>query len=482
MITIRFIPCFCFVLLLVRLSCPAQIVPTPASVTMGKGHFVFGPKTVIQAGTEDTRLIRVFTQYLLRTWKFENPMLTGGLETGRRKQPVVYMGTRGSENLPAEGYRLSITPDSIVLTGKEAGLFYGIQSLIQLFPNETGATAMLPCLTIEDRPRFHYRGFMLDVSRHFFTTAQIKELLDWMAFYKLNRFHWHLTDDEGWRLEIKSYPKLTQVGARRVPRIEFGGNTLPPQAGEQATDGGFYTQEQVKEIIRYAADRFIEVIPEVDVPGHSMALIAAYPELSVTRDTGAKVSPGSPMATWFPQGGFKMHFDNTLNPTDERVYHFLDKVIGEVVALFPGKYIHIGGDECYKGYWEKDTGVQAFMRQQGIKNTTLLQAYFISRLDKIIGSKGKKLIGWDEICQGDSLGNETVMNRFGEKAAVRQTKQGRDLILASHEGNSGLYFDYTQSISDMEPSHHGGNATPLWHSFLYDPEYQSLSDENKKHI
>src|ERR1700754_2681607 len=404
MITIRFIPCFCFALLLVRLSCPAQVVPTPASVTMGKGHFAFGPKTIIQTGKEDVRLIRVFTQYLRRTWKFENPMLTGGLETGRRKQPVVYMGTRGSENLPAEGYRLSITPDSIVLTGKEAGLFYGIQSLIQLFPNETGATAMLPCLTIEDRPRFHYRGFMLDVSRHFFTTAQIKELLDWMAFYKLNRFHWHLTDDEGWRLEIKSYPKLTQVGARRVPRIEFGGNTLPPQAGEQATDGGFYTQEQVKEIIRYAADRFIEVIPEVDVPGHSMAIIAAYPELSVTRDTGAKVSPGSPMATWFPQGGFKMHFDNTLNPTDERVYHFLDKVIGEVAALFPGKYIHIGGDECYKGYWEKDSSVKAFMQRQGIKNTTLLQAYFISRLDKIIRSKGKKLIGCGEICPGDSLG------------------------------------------------------------------------------
>ena len=480
MITMRFIPCF--VLLLLRLSCPAQVAPTPASVTMGKGHFVFGPKTLIRSGTADARLVRVFTRYLRRTWKFDNPMLTGGPEKGRPGQPVVYLDSQGSETLPAEGYRLSITPDSIVLTGIGAGLFYGIQSLIQLFPNETGTTAILPCLTIEDRPRFHYRGFMLDVSRHFFTTDQVKELLDWMAFYKLNRFHWHLTDDEGWRLEIKSYPKLTQAGAWRVPRIEFGGNTLPPQAGEKATDGGFYTQEQVKEIIRYAADRFIEVIPEIDVPGHCMAAIASYPELSVTRDTGTKVSPGSSFATWFPQGGFKMHVDNALNPTDERVYRFLDKVIGEVASLFPGKYIHIGGDECYKGYWQKDTAVQIFMQQHSIRNTTLLQSYFISRLDEIIRSKGKKMIGWDEICQGDSLGKETVMNRFGEKAAGGQTKQGRDIILASHEGNSGLYFDYTQSTSDMEPSHHGGNVTPLWHSFLYDPEYQSLSEENKKHI
>lgn len=479
-----------FVLLLVRLSCPAQVVPTPASVTMGKGHFVFGPKTGIRAGKADAGLVHVFTDYLRRTWKFNNPVVIGvpagaspgAPAAGRGKQPVVYFGSKGSEDLPAEGYRLSITPDSIIVTGKGAGLFYGIQTLIQLFPNETGTMAMLPCLVIEDQPRFHYRGFMLDVARHFFTVSQVKELLDWMAFYKLNRFHWHLTDDQGWRVEIKSYPKLTQVGAWRVPRIEFGGNTLPPQAGEKATDGGFYTQDQIKEIVRYAADRFIEVIPEVDVPGHCMAAIASYPELSVTRDTGARVNPGSSLATWYPQGGFKMHFDNALNPADERVYHFLDKVLGEVAALFPGKYIHIGGDECYKGYWEKDTAVQAFMQQHGIKNATLLQAYFISRLDAIIRSKGKKLIGWDEICQGDSLGSETVMNRFGEKAAIGQTKQGRDLILASHEGTSGLYFDYTQSTSDMEPSHHGSSAAPLWYSFLYDPEYRSLSEESKKHV
>ncbi|MBS1662823.1 MAG: family 20 glycosylhydrolase [Bacteroidetes bacterium] len=434
---------------------------------MGKGHFVFGPKTVVRG--EDERLVRVFTGYLRGKWKFDN----------RTGSSVVYLNSRGAESLPAEGYRLSITPDSIIVTGRGAGLFYGIQSLIQLFPNGSEAAAVLPCLTIEDWPRFRYRGFMLDVSRHFFTVGQVKELLDWMAFYKLNRFHWHLTDDQGWRLEIKSHPKLTSVGAWRVPRIEFGGNTLAPKPGEKATDGGFYTQEEVREIIRYAADRFIEIVPEVDVPGHSLAAIAAYPELSVTRDSSSKVNPGSTLATWFPQGGFKMHVDNALNPSDEKVYRFLDDVFGEVAALFPGKYIHIGGDECYKGYWEKDSAVQAFMHRSGIGNATALQAYFISRLDGIIRSKGKTLIGWDEICQGDSLGNETVMNRFGEKAAIAQIRQGRDIVLASHDGNSGLYFDYTQSTSDMEPSHHGSNAAPLWHSFLLDPEYGSL---DKKHI
>ena len=506
----RFISCF--ILVLARMVCfgqmampivsrpiastpmvPTPIVPTPASVRMGSGHFVFGPKTVVEIDAADGRVARVFTAYLQRTWKFNNPVVSGaagaaglrdggGAAAGRGRQPVVYLGSRGAESLPPEGYRLVITADSIVVTGKGAGLFYGIESLIQLFPSDAGTPVLLPCVTIEDRPRFRYRGFMLDVSRHFFTVAQIEEVLDWMAFYKLNRFHWHLTDDEGWRLEIKSYPKLTQVGAWRVPRIEFGGNTLAPQPGEKATDGGFYTQEQVKEIVCYAADRFIEVIPEVDVPGHSLAAVASYPELSVTRDTAAKVNPGCSLATWFPQGGFRMHVDNTLNPTDERVYGFLDKVLGEVAALFPGKYIHIGGDECYKGYWEKDKAVQAFMRRHVIGNATMLQAYFITRLNGIIRSKGKEMIGWDEICQGDSLGKETVMNRFGEKAAIGQTRQGRDLILASHEGNSGLYFDFSQSTSDMEPSHHGSNAAPLWHSFLYDPEYASLSAEEKGHV
>ncbi|TZF83147.1 family 20 glycosylhydrolase [Pedobacter sp. BS3] len=454
------------------------IIPTPSSVKMQSGNFIFSANTVIRADAAEQKTVAFFTGYLLNTWKFKNSVITGNGKSVL-KQSVVSITTAGSEQLPADGYKLSVTPAAITLVGKDAGLFYGIQTLIQLFPVNVQGTAVLPCLTIEDSPRFAYRGLMLDVSRHFFTIEQIKDLLDLMAHYKLNRFHWHLTDDQGWRLEIKSYPKLTQVGAWRVPRIEFGGNTLPPQPGEKATDGGFYTQQQVKDIIRYAARRHIEVLPEIDVPGHAMAAIAAYPQLCVTQNPDIRVNPGSSFARWFPQGGFEMYIDNTLNPTNEYVYQFLDKVFTEVATLFPYKYIHIGGDECYKGFWAKDPGVQNFMQQHEIKDMHALQGYFISRLNKIIRAKGKKLIGWDEILEGDLTDDVTVMNRFGEKGAKEQIGKGLDIVLAP--GSNGFYFDYAQSRSDMEPSSHGGNA-PLWQSFSYDPEYPELSPEEKKHI
>jgi len=310
------------------------LVPAPRMVNMDKGSFIFSAATVIKTDAEGQRAVQFLTDYLLHTWNFKNKVLAGPARTTNR-QPEVIITTKSSEQLPDEGYKLSVNPAGITLTGKGAGLFYGLQTLLQLFPVQTRATAAIPCLNIEDAPRFGYRGLMLDVSRHFFTVKEIKDLLNLMAYYKLNRFHWHLTDDQGWRLEIKSYPKLTQVGAWRVPRLEFSDNTLPPQPGEKATDGGFYTQEQVKEIVRYAAERHIEILPEIDVPGHSMAALAAYPELCVTHNPDIRVNPGSSFAKWFPQGGFEMYIDNTLNPTDERVYRFLDKVLGEVAALFP---------------------------------------------------------------------------------------------------------------------------------------------------
>jgi hexosaminidase len=454
------------------------LIPMPNKLEMGMGNFIFSANTVIRADAGEKRAIRFFTDYLLCTWKFKNKVLTGVIKPAGH-QPVVTITSQGSEQIPAEGYRLLVTSAAITLTGKGAGLFYGIQTLIQLFPGQGRGAAILPCLAIADAPRFGYRGLMLDVSRHFFTVAQIKDLLNLMAYYKLNRFHWHLTDDQGWRLEIKSYPKLTQIGAWRVPRAEFSGNTLPPQPGEKATDGGFYTQEQVKEIISYAGERHIEVMPEIDVPGHSMAAIAAYPELCVTKNPDIKVNPGSSFAKWFPQGGFEMYVDNALNPADEHVYQFLDKVFDEVAALFPYPYIHIGGDECYKGFWEKDAGVQTLMQKMNLKTTREVQGYFISRLNKIIQSKHKKLIGWDEILEGNPDGNVAVMNRFGEKGAIEQTQKKLDIILAP--GGKGLYFDYAQSASDMEPSSHGGNA-PVWSAYNYNPAYPALSAEDKKHI
>ncbi|MBO9729747.1 MAG: family 20 glycosylhydrolase [Chitinophaga sp.] len=450
------------------------LIPMPQAVKMNTGHFIFNANTVIRTEDAASPAIAYFRDQL-RTQKINTRIITGASATKGKQELLITAA--GAAQLPAEGYRLEITSTRIKLTGKQAGIFYGMQTLLQLVA--TNSNNAIPCMTIEDAPRFGYRGLMLDVSRHFFTVPQIKQLLDLMAYYKLNRFHWHLTDDQGWRLEIKSYPELTQVGAWRVPRIEFSGNTLPPQPGEKATDGGFYTQEQVRDIIRYAAERHIEILPEIDVPGHSMAAIAAYPELCVTRDKSIRVNPGSSFSKWFADGSYEMYVDNSLNPTNEKVYEFLDKVFTEVAALFPYPYIHIGGDECFKGFWEKDSTIQQFMRDHQIKNTHELQRYFISRLNKIILSKNKKLIGWDEIMEGDLDDHVAVMNRFGEKGAITQTKKGIDIVLAP--GNNGLYFDYAQSTSDQEPSSHGGDA-PAWKAYDYNPAYTSLSPADLQHI
>ncbi|MNJ87291.1 Beta-hexosaminidase [compost metagenome] len=449
----------------------SSIIPAPAKIEKHEGQFVFNDQTVIT--TDDMvaqPIVRIFKAYLSARSK------SGRVQSKRNS---IRFTSKGADDLPDEGYKLNITPEAIVITGKKVGLFYGMQSLIQLLPIEAAETLRLPCMNITDYPRFAYRGLMLDVSRHFFSVAQIKELLDMMSQYKLNRFHWHLTDDQGWRIEIKSLPKLTEVGAFRVPRNGDFGAMEAPRPGEKATDGGFYTQDEVREIIRYAAERNIQVMPEIDVPGHSMAAIAAYPHLSCTQDTSIKVSPGSSFAKWFPDRKFEMYIDNTLNPTSEETYVFLDKVFTEVAALFPYEYIHIGGDECYKGFWERDAGVQAFMKKMNIGSTHELQDYFTSRLNKIIRSKNKKLIGWDEILDGGLNDQVAIMNRFGEKGAITQLKKKLNIVLAP--GNNGLYFDYAQSRSDMEPINHGG-FSPVWKAYGYNPEYEGLNEEDKKHI
>ncbi|OQP52672.1 hypothetical protein A4H97_25250 [Niastella yeongjuensis] len=469
-----------FIILLVHLKSIAQhIIPAPLSLVKGTGQFTIKAGTTIVADAESKNAVSFFSAWLKQNEVvIANPVF---------KQPVneplnaIVITTKGAEGLPAEGYTLSVTPDRIKLVGKGAGLFYGIQTLMQLFPEINRGTIVLPACTINDHPRYGYRGLMLDVSRHFFTVQQVKDLLDLMACYKLNRFHWHLTDDQGWRLEIKSCPKLTAVGAWRVKRVgDFGGNMPAPQAGEPATDGGFYTQAQVKDILQYAAARHIQVMPEIDVPGHSMAMIAAYPELSVTQNAATRVNPGSSFAKWFPDGHFEMYEDNTLNPADEKVYAFLDKVFTEVAALFPYEYIHVGGDECFKGYWEKDSSVKAFMQQNKLASTHELQGYFMKRLNAIVRAKHKKMIGWDEMLDGGLNEAVAVMNRFGESTAKKQLQQKLPVIMAP--GGHGLYFDYAQSASDMEPINHGGSS-PWWKAYNFNPDYPgTLSDSDRAYI
>ncbi len=336
---------------------------------------------------------------------------------------------------------------------KPAGLFYATQTLRQLMPaqaeNKDFPMGMYPIMgcKITDYPRFGWRGLMLDVSRHFFTKEEVKNYIDLMARYKFNTFHWHLVDDNGWRIEIKALPKLTEIGSKRVERYGHYGNHPEPKEGEPATYGGFYTQDEIKEVIQYAAERHVTIVPEIDVPGHSMAILAAYPELSTQKDVKRYVNPGTTFAVWNADGTFKMITENTLNPSDEKVYEFLDKVFTEVAALFPNKYIHMGGDEAYHGFWEKDAGCQAFMKANNLKNTHELQSYFVKRVEKIVNKKGKTLLGWDEILEGGLAPNATVMSWRGMKGGIEAAKQKHDVVMSP---TTFAYLDYMQGDPTIE--------------------------------
>jgi len=379
-----------------------------------------------------------------------------------------------AEKLGNEGYTLTVTSKNVVIAANQpAGLFYGMQTLLQLLPGEiesreaVRANWIIPAVSITDYPRFAWRGMMLDVSRNFFSKEDVKKYIDQIARFKYNTFHWHLTDDNGWRIEIKSLPKLTEVGACRVPRGGHFNERLDPQPGEKATDCGFYTQEDIKEIIKYAQERFITIVPEIDVPGHSMAAIASYPELSCTQNPDAKVNPGTNFAEWYGNGTFRMFIDNTLNPSDEKVYEFLDKVFTEVAQLFPGPYIHVGGDECYKGFWAADEGCQALMKKLNIRHVEDLQGYFMNRVESILKAKGKKLLGWDEILDGGISPEATAMawnsiNKGKEAAAA-----GHDVVMTP---TRFVYLDYQQGEPTIEPPIYANLRLKTCYSFNPVPE------------
>ncbi len=384
------------------------------------------------------------------------------------------LNKKANEQLGKEGYTLVADPEGVTITANEtAGLFYGMQTLLQLLPKEIESkTAVktawtIPAVNITDYPRFGWRGIMLDVSRNFFTKEEVEEYIDQISRYKFNTFHWHLTDDNGWRVEIKSLPRLTEVGAWRVHRAGHFGQRAQPKPGEPATDGGFYTQDDIREIIRYAQDRHITIVPEIDVPGHSMAAIAAYPELSCSKDTSTKVNPGSSFSEWFNDGTFKMRIDNTLNPSDEKVYDFLDKVFTELAALFPNPYIHVGGDECYKGFWLKDEGCQALMKKMNLKTGEELQSYFMKRVETILKSKGKKLIGWDEILEGGLAPEATVMSWRGIEGGIQAAKMGHDVVMTP---TTFAYLDYQQGEQTVEPPMYAGLRMEKCYSFNPVPE------------
>jgi hexosaminidase len=430
-----------------------SIIPMPVGIKTGTGTFSLSANTTISVPARQQEAAQV-ASYLINQLKPATGF-TLKINEGSADAPIQLILAEANTELGKEGYILEVTEKKINLRANtSAGLFYGVQTLLQSFPKEIESKTLVnavewkvPAVTIVDYPRFAWRGIMLDVSRHFFSKAYVKNYIDQLARYKFNRLHLHLTDDNGWRVEIKSLPKLTQVGAWRVPRTGTFGSNDAPKPGEKPTDGGFYTHEDIKEIVQYAKERYIEILPEIDVPGHSMAAIAAYPELCVTKDSSIRVNPGSNFSKWFGAGKFEMYIDNTLNPTDDKVYQFLDKVFTEIATLFPFEYIHMGGDECYKGYWERDANVQAFMKKNNIKNSEELQSYFTKRVSKILESKKKKLIGWDEILEGGIAPGAAVMSWRGTKGGVEASHQKHPVVMSP----SPLYYlDMMQGDASIE--------------------------------
>lgn len=380
-----------------------------------------------------------------------------------------------NDEIGDEGYTLEVKNKEVILSAtSDKGVFNGLQTIRQLLPSDfedkenSMGLGMIPGCKIVDYPRYKWRGLMLDVSRHFFTVDEVKQYIDRMSTYKLNVFHWHLSDDEGWRIEIKSLPKLTEVGAWRVERQGRFGDTRPyPKEGEKNTYGGFYTQEQIKDVVKYAADRNITIVPEIDMPGHSMSILAAYPELSTKKDPKF-VNPGSKFAEWYGAHEFKMLIENTLNPIDEKVYSFVDKVMTEVAQLFPGEYIHMGGDEAYHGFWEEDKAVQAFMKKNNLKDTKELQGYFVKRVNTIINSKGKKMIGWDEILDGGGLPKSTsVMSWRGMDGGIKAAKDGHQVVMSP---TTFAYIDYTQGDKSVENPIYADLSLAKAYSFEPTPE------------
>ncbi len=353
-----------------------------------------------------------------------------------------------------EGYQLNISSGNILIQANQpAGLFYGVQTLMQLLPKEIESNIIMqhvkweaPCVTITDYPRFGWRGLMFDVSRRFFTKKEVKDFIDQMARYKYNLFHWHLTDDEGWRIEIKGLPKLTEVGSWNVKKVGYFGTFSQPTPDEPRDYGGFYTQEDITEVVQYAKEKFVNVLPEIDVPGHSLAAITAYPDLSCSNGVDNHgVSSGEKIKDWATHTALA---DDNLCPANENVYVFLDKVITQLAQLFPFDYIHIGGDETFKTYWEKSDAIKALMKKEGLKNMQEVQSYFGKRVEKIVESKGKKVIGWDEILEGGLAPNAAVMSWRGETGGIEAAKLKHEVVMTP---SPFVYLDFMQSDVITEP-------------------------------
>ena len=436
-----------------------SIIPKPASMEKGTGSFTITKHTsIIARGAGAEKVAGMFNYFLNKKYgfvlKINNTAITD----------AIVLNTALRIKLPDEAYQLNVTDHGINIAGERSGVFYGIQSLLQLI-HENGRQLSVQSVTINDQPNFAYRGLMLDVGRHFFDIDEIKKILDVMASLKLNRFHWHLTDDQGWRLEIKEYPKLTSISAWRDSTIIGGYGDFKPFIYDGKKSGGFYTQDQAREVVKYAAERNIEVIPEIEMPGHSTAVLAAYPELG--NDPGPYKVPGY----------WGVHY--TIYNPGEPTFKFLEDVLTEVMAIFPSKYIHIGGDEVPKDEWKKSAIAQKIIQDNHLKDENELQSWFIGRIEKFLNQNGRNLVGWDEILEGGLSPNATVMSWRGEQGGIDAAKQGHNVIMSP---GGYMYVDHAQAKdSKSEPLAIGG-FLPLDVVYNYSPRPAVLTPDQQKYI
>lgn len=463
-----------------------SVIPRPISMTTGRGEFRLTSRTTIIADRADSAPARRLARDLAPATGYDLRVALGGEAAGNR---IVFRRAAARDtSLGAEGYKLDVKPGVVTITSSApAGAFYATQTIRQLLPpaifrsaTVAGVTWTMPAVSIVDRPRFQWRGMHLDVSRHFMPKEFVKKYVDILALHKMNTFHWHLTDDQGWRIEIKKYPRLTEVGAwRSQTLVGHGGGDSTTWVYDKKKHGGFYTQDDVREIVAYARERFVRVVPEIEMPGHSQAAIAAYPSLGNFGDT---------VTVWGAWGVSPY----ILNPSDTTIA-FIQDVLTEVMGLFPSEFIHVGGDEAIKPQWKASPRAQARIKQLGLKDPppgtrardTLywredeLQSWFITKMDAFITAKGRRMVGWDEILEGGLAPNAVVMSWRGIAGGLAAARAGHDVVMTPGDHT---YFDHYQSRNtNLEPLAIGG-FLPLDSTYAYEPIPADLEPQFVKHI
>ena len=471
------IPHILFLVLILLASCSEKgqapqvisVIPAPAFSEMTEGSFRIGRDVTVYMDESDPALLRsvgLFNERLRTAAGFELQVVCD--------DPLAHVGEKSiavlNAGLRSEAYHIVVRPDRVVLEyGDGAGLFYAVQTLLQMLPDaifasgrQKGVKWEIPCCNIEDSPRFPYRGMHLDCCLHFFSTDFLKKYIDVMALHKVNVFHWHLTEDQGWRLEIKKYPLLTEKGQWRKETVI---GSLASGFYDGTPYGGYYTQDEVRELVKYAAERYVTIIPEIELPGHALAAIACYPELSCGLEDHYETA-----TKW---GIFKQVYC-----PKEETFKFLEDVFDEVFELFPSELIHIGGDECPKASWKKCPHCQALIKREGLKDEFELQSWFIQRMEKYINSKGRQIIGWDEILQGGLAPNAKVMSWLGEEGGIKAAQQHHEVVMAPYPK---YYLDYWQADPESEPLAMGGPTT-LRTMYDYNPVPDVLTPEEQKYI